>query len=282
MPEKPDPTTIESEIDQIINRINAQQAEAMNRRLAAAFVAGKKSVKTSSMIFSRRLTNLQRNAIRMLAAEQFGYLSEFNIEVGLQIKRKAAKLLDQEKGYKEISSEIRKYATDVFDGSEKVVIDRTGQTRKIIEVTKDLELRQVEKVITRPYVTNVNAYSDMLARTSVHGAYEEGRAAGYQSLGIKRWRFIGPHDERGRPDHIALLGQVFEYGTQQSKYAQRLLHEPNCRHRAVAYFADSSRNTKQDVFDKQKEKAGLYWDDGKGKWDFKGWSVGMTTVSDKG
>jgi hypothetical protein len=97
----------------------------------------------------------------------------------------------------------------------------------------------------------------------------EGRAVSQQAAGFTKWRFVGPSDERGRPDHIAIIGQVFEYGTDQSDLALRLLHEPNCRHRQVAFFDDPELDTPEEDFEEQKRKAGLYWDDEKGKWKFR-------------
>lgn len=87
-------------------------------------------------------------------------------------------------------------------------------------------------------------------------------------MGFSRWRFVGPSDERARPDHLAVLGQVFEYGTEQSDYALALLEEPNCRHRQIVYFPDEDLNTPASFFEDIKRKAGLYWDEEKEEWGF--------------
>ncbi len=113
----------------------------------------------------------------------------------------------------------------------------------------------------------------MLGRTATHSAWVEGRAVSQQAAGFKKWRFVGPADERARDDHVAILGKVFEYGTEQSDLALQLLHEPNCRHRQVAFFDDPELDTPEEDFEEQKRKAGLYWDDENGKWNFRNKNV---------
>lgn len=258
-----DPVTFEQQIDQIILELTANQSRELAKKVTVYYKAGSDDVRPST-----RLTNVQKNAIKKLSVEHFGYISEFNRNVGEQIKDKARELLKQEKGYAEVSNEIRTYAEKVFEGSNRVVIDNRGKTRTVFKVGKDGTIRKTEKVITRPYVTNVKAYSDMLGRSATHAAWEDGRTSEYQRMGFNKWRFVGPSDERGRPDHIAILGQIFEYGTEQSDYAESLLHEPNCRHRQVVFFDDPELDTPQEFFDEQKRKAGLRWDDEKDDWTF--------------
>ncbi|NPE31066.1 hypothetical protein HNV12_24540 [Methanococcoides sp. SA1] len=257
------------EIDQkiylLVNKINLEQAEALSLRLAAAFVAGSNSI--TSTIYSKdkkKLSEQQERAIKQLSAAHFGYISEFNRQMGEQLKDHAREILRQEGGYKEIAS----YTKDVLSGSEKVVINNVGKTRTIIQVGKDGTLSEVEKVITRPYVTSVDNYADMLGRTATHSAWAEGRAVGHQKLGFKKWRFVGPTDERSRPDHCAVIGNVYEYGTSESGMALKLLHEPLCRHRSVVFFDDPELDTPAKFFEEQKRKAGLRYDDKKEKWVF--------------
>ena len=265
MPEQPiDPEILNRQIDQVVIQITASQADALTAGITAYYKAGSDDVNPST-----RLTNVQKNAIKRLSAEHFGYISEFNKAVGEQIKDKARELLKEEKGYADISAEIRKYASDLFEGSETVTINNVGKTRTVYKVDKSGKIIKTEKLIERPYVTNTKAYSDMLARTSTHTAWEQGRASEYQRMGFRKWRFVGPSDERARPDHIAVLGQVFEYGTEQSDYAESLLHAPNCRHRQVVFFDDPELDTPPEFFERIKRKAGLYWDEEKEEWAFK-------------
>jgi hypothetical protein len=258
------PETIEKQIDQAILAVTAAQSNAVSKQIKKYYRAGSNDVRDTT-----GLTNVQKNAIKRLSAEYFGYISEFNNNIGEQIKDKARTLIADSKGYKEVSAEVKKYAEDIFKGSEHVVIDNRGKMRTVLKVGKDGTIRTVEKTIERPYVTNVRAYSDMVGRTATHTAWEQGRASEYQRLGFNKFRIVGPVDERSRPDHVAVIGKVFEYGTQQGEYALSLLEEPNCRHRQVPFFDDPELDTPQEFFEKQKEKAGLYWDDDTGEWKFK-------------
>lgn len=262
-PEEFDQDTLNKQVDQLVLTITAEQSRELAAGITAYYKAGSDDVRPTT-----RLTNVQKNAIKRLSAEHFGYISEFNKAVGEQIKDKARELLKEEKGYTDISAEIRKYASDLFEGSEKVTINNVGKTRTVYKVDKNGKIIKTEKLIERPYVTNTKAYSDMLARTATHTAWEQGRASEYQRMGFKKWRFVGPSDERARPDHIAILGQVFEYGTEQSDYAESLLHEPNCRHRQVVFFDDPELDTPGEFFEDIKRRAGLYWDEEKEEWAF--------------
>lgn len=266
----------DKQVDLQVKELNKTQADDIAVEIAVSFVLGieagekKKSFLESS---SDKLSKTQEETIKKLSAEYFGYISEVNEAAGEQLKDKAREIIQNEAengGTEElIKEDIKTYAEGIWGGSENVIIDRTGQTKTIIEVGKDLVLRQVEKEITRAYVVSLNTYAEMLARTSAHGSYEDGRAAAYQEEGLEMWRFSGPVDERSRPDHSALVGQAFTYGTPESEMALQLLHEPNCRHRAIPYWNDPELDTPQEEYERQKEQAGLYYDDEKGKWAFK-------------
>lgn len=253
----------DQKIDLLINPINRDQAEALSLRLAAAFLVGSNSI--TSTIYSadkKNLSDQQERAIKQLSAEHFGYITEFNRQMGEQLKDKARAILLQEGGYKEIAA----YTKDILSGSENIVIDNVGKTRKIIQVEKDGTLREVENVVTKKYVTNVNAYSDMLGCTATHSAWAEGRAVGQQKLGFHFWRYISVGDERSRPSHVALSGNVYKYGTNDSNLALKLMHEPRCRCHSVVFFSDHSLNTPQSFFEEQKKKVGLEWDENHNMW----------------
>lgn len=256
---------VESKIDILIKQLNITQAEAMSKRLAAAFVAGSDSITSTIYSGDPELSEQQERAIKQLSAEHFGYISEFNRQIGEQLKTDAQDILRNSGGYKDIAN----YTKQIFEGQENVVIDHVGQTRKIIEVGKDGKLREVEKVITRKYVTTVDNYADMLGRTATHSAWAEGRVIGHQKLGFNFWRYVSVCDERSRADHCAVSGSVFKYGTPESDMALDMMHSPHCRCRAVVYFTDESLNTPMSFFEEQKKKAGLKYDDEKQKWVFR-------------
>jgi SPP1 gp7 family putative phage head morphogenesis protein len=263
MPEEVPPETIEKQIDQAILAVTASQSNAISKQIKKYYRAGSNGVRDTT-----GLTNVQKNAIKRLSAEYFGYVSEFNNNIGEQIKDKARTLIADGKGYKEVSAEVKKYADDIFKGSEHVVIDNRGKTRTVLKVGKDGTIRTIEKTIERPYVTNVKAYSDMVGRTATHTAWEQGRATEYQRMGFSRWRYISAGDERTRPEHMALSGIVFEYGTDQSDMALEMMKSPNCRCRQIPYFDDPELDTPAEFYENRKKEAGLYWNKRENKWMF--------------
>lgn len=258
-----------SETDQLIEQLKksiaaltASQADALARQLSATFVLGyrKSGSKTD-------ISDLQRNAIKNLSKEQLGYIAEFNQALGKQLEGRVKELIAEGKGYADIRREMKPFIQEIFGPDGAVTIDRTGQTRQIIQVLSDGSLQRVEKTITQPYSASIDTYSDLLSRTATHAVYEKGRAWGYKSQGFKKWRLVGPADERARPWHVALLGRVFEYGTEESDMALEVLSEPNCRHRAIVFFDDPKLDTPEEFFTNQKEKAGLRFENG--EWGFK-------------
>lgn len=251
-----------AEINAAIDRLNRMHAEILARRISAAFTTGFRATKTEVQI-----GELQRRAIQNLAAENLGYITEFNSALGDKLARHLREVIKVGGGYEDIKRNMRPYLDEVFGSQGTITIDRTGQTRQVIGVDKFGNLHRIEKLITQPYSTTIENYSDMLSRTVTHAAYEKGRAEGYQSQGISKWRFVGPADERARAWHIALIGNVYEYDTSESDMALEVLSEPNCRHRAVVFFDDPKLDTPEEFFMNQKEKAGLQWKDD--AWGFK-------------
>lgn len=264
---------LDAQIDRLITAVTTYQGEVLSVHIAASFIAGTKSTQAESIKSAqddeyKGLPELHKQTIRKLSAEYFGYISEFDRNMGEQLKDRAREIVKEKAGRAELYKEISKYTEDIFRGSESVVIDRRGQKRTIIEIGKDGKLKKAEKEITRKYVTNTQAYSEMLARTASHASYEDGRAAEYQEKGYRKWRFIGPVGERSRPSHSAVVGNAYEYGTPDSDMAQSLLHEPNCRHRSVVFWDDPDLDTDQALYDREKKKMGLQYDDEKGEWIF--------------
>lgn len=241
------------EIKKTIAALTASHADILARQLSVAFVLGYRKSGTKVGI-----SDLQRNAIKKIAAENLGYINEFNAALGKQLEGRVKELIAEGKGYNDVKKEMRTYIQEVFGHNGAVTIDRTGQVRTIIQVDQFGNLRRVEKTISQPYSASLESYSDMLSRTATHAAYERGRAEGYQSQGIRKWRFVGPIDPpRVRPDHAAVVGRVFEYDTPESDAAMEMLAAPNCRHRAIVVFEDERLNTPDNFYQTMKEKVGL-------------------------
>ncbi|MCK5645029.1 MAG: hypothetical protein KAJ19_29790 [Gammaproteobacteria bacterium] len=247
---------IKKDIDKSIKKLTRAQADELTKYLSASFVAGWEAEGGG------KFTTVQKNAIAKLSATNVGYISEFNVVLGKQIAGRMSELMAEGVLQKDIAKELIPYVDEVFGPDGKVVIDNVGKKRSIIKVGKDGRLRKVEKTITRKYTTNPQAYADMLARTTTHNALENGRAEARQAKGIKRWRFSGPADERSRPWHVAVVGNIYEYGTDQSDYARELLGEVNCRHRSIDYLDDPDLDTPESHYKNLKDDAGLKFENG--------------------
>lgn len=248
------------ELRQKIAALTTAQADLLARRLSTAFIAGhRKSGATE-------ISDLQRQAVKKIAAENMGAITEFNEALGLQLEDRVRELILEGKGYSDIKQEMKPYIREVFGSSGTVTIDRTGQTRQIIQVDRYGKLHRIEKTISQSYTTNTEAYADMLSRTSVHAAYSKGRREGYKALGMKKWRYISAQDERVRPHHLALHGRIFEIDSEDEARALEILSEPHCRCRQIPFFDDPGLDTPQAEFDKQKDAAGLKFENG--EWVF--------------
>ncbi len=249
------------ELSKVIEELNSQAADILAKRIAASFTLGFHATKTNVQI-----GELQHRAIQKLSAEQLGFITEFNDALGKQLEMRLKEVINIGGGYEDIKRNMRPYIEEVF-GPNGVTIDRTGQTRQVIEVLGDGSLRRIEKSITQPYSASIETYSDMLSRTVTHQAYSRGRAEGYKSKGMNKWRYIAVQDERVRPEHLAMHGRVFEIGSDEEGMALELMSEPNCRCRQIPYFDDEKLNTPDATFEAQKEKFGLEFKDG--EWAFK-------------
>lgn len=256
----------EADFDQWINEIllgiTLEQSQDLTTAIVAFYKAGSHSIN------SKRLSKQQLAAIDKLSAEHFGKISEFNNAIGEQIKNKARLVLSSGGGYEEIEKEIFPYVSDVFKGNETILFDNRGKLRTEIKVDKYGRLYEKEVEITRVYKTNVRAYTEMLSRTATHTAWEHGRLDEYARMGFDLWRFTGVIDERCRATHAACVGQIYEYGTNQSDLAMKLLAEPHCRHRVVPIYNDPVLDTPQEFYEGIKVNSGLTWDSQQDDWVF--------------
>ncbi len=240
------------DIEKEIEDMAAAQSDAMAKRLSAAFVAGYKAPVTGSK--APVLAELQLQTIKALSAENMGYLDEYNSALSNQLTAQVKILVAEGHGYEETKTAMLPYIESTFGKDGTVTIDRTGQTRSVVEIDKDGNLHRVDKTITQPFSASVESYTDMLARTSVHAGYAAGRSEGYKAIGLGKWRWSSVADERTRPDHRSLHGRVFEFGTQEADDAELILSEPNCRCRQIPFFDDPRLDTPQEVYDAQKER----------------------------
>lgn len=228
----PEPKDITTEARTKLNGATQQQADILAREIVTTYIAGYSKAGATAP-----LTDLQQDAIAEYTEEQTGYIAEYNEAIGDQIEQKVTEDVAKGMTYDEIKQDVKPYVEEVFT-TGTVEIDRTGETKEVVHVDSDGNLYRETEVISKPYSATTETYSETLAHTAKHTIYEKGRAEGYQSLGITKWRFSGPVDERTRPEHAAIVGNIYEYGTAQSDMAESLLTQVNCRHRATPVVED--------------------------------------------
>ncbi len=256
--------TFEKSLKTTFDKLTKSQAEALSIEIAANFTAGMSAAETHKSFKSEEpeedgLTDKEKAEIAALAALYLGYISKFNDAAQDQILTKAKEILDTG-GSKQ---DVKNYLDDVLTGNENIVIDNTGQKRKSIYVDENLKLSEVTRTVKKPFLASVLVYATMLGENAAHTSYEAGRKAQYQRQGFDRWMFTGPADERARPWHVSLVGQIYTWGTLQSDYAEKVLREPHCRHRAQEY---SEKDYDAKYWQKLKDDVGLYFDDAEQMW----------------
>jgi hypothetical protein len=257
-------------LKQAFEQIKKDQSEALSIQISANFMAGMsaaakhKSIKSGDPQKTQEedLTETEKAEIASLTALYLGYISEFNDKAQDQVLTRVREIMETGGD----QAEIKQYLDDVLSGQENITIDNTGQERKEIHVDKNLNLSEVTITVTKPFYSSVNGYVSIIGAIVAHTAYEKGRKYSYQNQGFNQWVFTGPSDERSRPYHVALLGQVFTYGSIQSGYAEQCLQEPRCRHRAEVYYNDPEKDTDPEYWEQLKKDAGLHWDEVKNKW----------------
>lgn len=163
--------------------------------------------------------------------------------------------------FAQISASLTEKLSTTF--GEEIRFDRVGQIKKEVEVLPSGKLRLAERTITRPHTSKVGNYAEVLSRTNVKDAYAKGHVAGYQAAGLEMWRYISAGDERTRPRHLALHGEVYEIGSEQEELALRVMAEALCRCRPVAFFNDPKLDTPKETFTQQKQERAERWMDEK-------------------
>ena len=135
-----------------------------------------------------------------------------------------------------------------------ITFDSVGKTRRYIHIDPDGSLRWMEKTIQRTITLPTDTYAETLSRTHLKAAYAHGRQQTYIESGRKGWVYMSVADERTRPEHLALHGRVFIFGTEESDMALEVLKDYNCRCRQKAWFDDKELDTNPEVYEKQRKK----------------------------
>jgi len=281
-------TIFKKSLKKAFSQIESSQAEALSQEISINYIAGRTAgekhqstipvqtlpaksipakqlpaVKSAEDQEEDGLTDEEKAELAILLALFLGNIKKFNTTAQTQILTKVKEMSEAGSS----KEEIQKYVQDVFEGKENIVIDNGGKKKKELYVDKDLKISERSKTISKPFYASVLTYSTLLAEIASHRAYEEGRKQAYIK-NHSQWVFVGPADEIARPHHVCLLGQVFTWNTLQSNYAEKVLQEPRCRHRAEIYKGDGT-DTDAKEWQRLKDSVGLYWDQDSQKWDIK-------------
>lgn len=246
-------------------KIESTQTEALNIELTKNYLAGRTAGEKHSSTLplksadQEELTENEKEELALLLALFLGNLKKFNTMAQTQILNQVSTMVDEGK----TMEEVKQYVSDVFHGKETVEVDNTGKKTKELYVDKDLQISERSKTISKPFSASTLVYSSLLAEIAAHRAYEEGRKQALITQGQDRWVFVGPVDEVARPWHVSLVGQIYTWGTLQSDYAEKVLREPRCRHRAQIY---NENDYDAKYWQKLKDDVGLYFDDAEQMW----------------
>jgi hypothetical protein len=278
-------STFEKSLKSAFKKLKKTQSEILAVEIAANYTAGRTAAEKHKSTIQGNTKELPRNTqgvlsskdeeeglsdeekteIALLTALFLGYITKFNDTAQAQVLSEVKSMVQDGK----TQEEIKEYVQGVFEGKESIVIDNVGKTKKEIYVDKDLKLSEVDKVIEKPFYTSLPAYAALLGATVAHVSYEKGREMSFKSQNFSQWVFVGPVDEIARPWHISLIGQVYEYGTLQSEYAQKVLREPRCRHRAEVFYNDKTKDTDPKEWQRLKDSVGLFFNETSQQWEIK-------------
>lgn len=177
--------------------------------------------------------------------ETFGYMTKDLVDVIKEGIKRGESYLTIKEQLNEILTQFGK----------RIPFQRKGRIREIVKVYPDGRMRLIKQEIKKNITISTDSYARMLSRTVTKRAYVTGAIEGYKAAGINRWRYVSVADERTRPHHLALHGRVFTEGTAESEMAKRVMSEPNCRCRAVAYLGGRIDAEKERYIEEKKRWA---------------------------
>ena len=146
--------------------------------------------------------------------------------------------------------EIRTALTRRLDGYFKdgIPFENKGKWRREIKVAPNGKMTVSKHRIKRNITISPENYADILTKTTAKRAYAQGHIAGYESAGIKAWRYACVADERTRLRHLAMHGRIFVIGSPDEALALEVMGEPRCRCRPVPYYGDPNLDTPEEVY----------------------------------
>ena len=133
---------------------------------------------------------IQTEALEKLVLEDVGFVAQTNKKIGQSIIDDIEKLLITKGDWASAKDAVLEHVNNVFSGQEKIVIDNIG--KQVKRAVLDAELGHVvlkDFTVKRKWTGNVNAYSDMVAKSLSQKARTMGDLEGYRTTtGIIGWR----------------------------------------------------------------------------------------------
>lgn len=133
---------------------------------------------------------IQTEALKKLVLEDVGFVAQTNKKIGQSIIDDIEKLLITKGDWASAKDAVLEHVDNVFSGQEKIVIDNIGKQAK--RAVLDAELGHVvlkDFTVKRKWTGNVDAYSDMVAKSLSQKARTMGDLEGYRTTtGIIGWR----------------------------------------------------------------------------------------------
>lgn len=146
--------------------------------------------------------------------------------------------------------EIRKTLTARMDGffEDGIPFENKGKWRREIKVAPNGKMTVSKHRIKHNVTLSPENYADILTKTVAKRAYAQGHVAGYETAGIKAWRYASVADERTRLRHLAMHGRIFVIGSPDEALALEVMGEPRCRCRPVPYYGDPDLDTPDEIY----------------------------------
>jgi len=133
---------------------------------------------------------VQTEALEKLIAEDVGFIGATNKKIADSLINDIEQLLIVKGDWASAKEAVFEHINNVFSGQEKIVIDNIGKSVKRVVLDKELGHAVIRDfVVQRKWVGNIDAYSDMVARSLSQKARTMGDLEGYRTTsGIVGWR----------------------------------------------------------------------------------------------
>lgn len=147
---------------------------------------------------------------------------------------------------------LQPFINQCFGANGQVVIDNVGKSRRILRVTAQGEHWWESVVNTRKYVTSVQNYSDIVARTTMLKAHNQGRVETLQQSGlVKEYRYICGLTGNSCDVCIGMHGSIVDPSDVMPPVHPRC----GCRLQAVWKENTGRKNHTKEYYEQQQNKA---------------------------